>query len=334
MKSEIKKIVLVFGLVFFFLGAAFSLSIKDFSLSIEPLFGMKYGQVDEYVFLNYPKQSSDKLSELNWEISPELYGGVKIRGGWKGIFQESFFTAGIPMRTGLMKDSDWRNTQFTTANGGNTVKTNYSESDNYLEYDFSFGFKGGYEFQFFDWLKIKPALAFEYQNIKFVGKNGDGWYGTSKSGGGYYPYDDTRHQTVYNWDGQNIIAYNRIADYLWLGCDFSIDLSKIYTLSTGFFLAPYVYAISYDSHFLTNKDFADKTTGYFSAFKWNLGFECKIAKSHSILLTASYFYMTVIRGADYMKSNYEKNYIKSTSADGGAGARWFDLSLSYKLKIL
>ena len=311
----------------------FSVSLKDFSLSVEPLFGMKYGQIDEYVFLKASKQSSDKLSELNWEIKPELYYGIKIRGGWKGFFEESHFTAGIPMKSGQMLDSDWQNIQYTSANGGNTLQTNYSESDNYLDYDISFGFKGGYEFQIREIFKIKPAIAFEYQNIKFTGKNGTGWYGNSKSGGGYYAYDDTENQNVRDFSGKEVVKYQRITEYLWMGSDFSLDLPMGFSVNTGFFLAPYVYAISYDNHLLTKKDYADKTIGFFAAFKWNLGASYNINERHSISLNASYFYMRVISGDNYEKDSSQKSYSSSTLVDGGAGAKYFDLTLSYKFKI-
>ena len=314
--------------------SAFAVSLEDFSLSVEPLFGMKWGQIDEYVFFKNSNQSSDKLSELNWEIKPEFYCGLKIRGGWKGFFEETHFTAGIPMKSGQMMDSDWLNILYTSASGGNTLKTNYSESDNYLDYDFIFGLKSGYEFQIKEIFKIRPALAFEYQNIKFTGKNGKAWYGNSKSGGGKYAYDDTEHQIIHDFSGQEVVSYQRIADYIWLGSDFSLDLPMNFSVNAGFFLAPYVYAISYDNHLLTKNDYADKTVGIFSAFKWNLGVNYNISKRHSISINASYFYMSEIRGDDYSKTSSATSYQKDSTVDGGAGANWFDLSLSYKFKIL
>ena len=192
-----KKLLLSLALAFFSF-PIFSVSLKDFSLSVEPLFGMKWGQIDEYVLAKESNFSDDKLSELNWEIKPELYVGLKIMGGWKGFFQESYFSAGIPMKSGQMFDSDWLNAMpyslspsdgVTYANAvSHDYKTCYSEHDNYLEYDFSFGFKGGYEFKIFDIFKIKPSIAFEYQNIRFSGKDGEGWYGygSRKKSGDYY----------------------------------------------------------------------------------------------------------------------------------------------------
>ena len=334
-----KKLLFVLSAIFFST-QMFAVSLEDFSLSVEPLFGMKWGQIDEYVFLKESNFSDDKLSELNWEIKPELYGGIKVQGGWKGFFEESFFTAGIPMRSGLMFDSDWQNIQYTAANGGNTLQTNYSESENYLDYDFSFGFKGGYEFKVSEIVKIRPAIAFEYQNIKFTAKNGFGWYGNTVGTSGYhdygpwYGYSDTENRTLFDFSGQIVIEYQRVSDFLWLGSDFSVDLPRCFIVTTGFFLAPYVYAVSFDAHNLRNYDFADRTAGYFAAFKWNLGAEYKITDRHSILLAANYFYMRVLRGDNYQKESQSSSYTHVSSCDGGAGAKWFDLTLSYRFKIL
>ena len=328
--------------------SAFAVNWEDFSLSVEPLFGLKCGQIDEYVFLKESNFSNDKLSELNWEIKPELYYGIKIQGAWRRFFEESYFSTGIPMETGLMMDSDWQNNQPTAVAlenaQGRNYKTAYSEHDNHLDYDINFGFKGGYKFKIFDWFTAKPAIAFEYQNIKFTGKNGKGWYGygsdenqSFRAKNGYYAaYNDSENQTVIKFSGR-IITYNRIADYLWLGSDFSFiipcEFLKNFTFDTGFFFAPYVYAVSYDSHLGREYDFADKTTGFFAAFKWNLGTEYKINERHSILLSANYFYMRVLRGDDYQKKSSETTYNKSNDCDGGAGAKYFDMTLSYRFKI-
>ena len=336
-----KKII--FSLAFALLSlSAFALNLENFSLSVEPLFGMKWGQIDEYVFFNNCAYDDDKLSELNWEIKPEFYYGLKISGGWKDFFGESYFSAGIPKETGLMIDSDWLNVSVSNAQDYQ-YKTNYSESDNRLDYDINFGFKGGYDFQIKDFINIKPALAFDYSNIKFTASGGTGWYGKSASiDGRYYaPYSDTENRDVHNFSGR-VITYKRIAYTFWLGSDFSIALplpdfltgdSQSLSLNTGFFISPYVYAVSFDAHLSRKSDFADLTVDYFSAFKWNLGLTYEFNSRHSLSINANYFYMKVLRGDDYEKTSSDTNYTKSTYADGGAGAKYFDINLSYKFKI-
>ena len=333
-----KKIFLSLAFACFSL-PLFAINWEDFSLSVEPFLGLKSGQVDEYVFLKNSNFSDDKLSELNWEIKPEWYYGLKAHGEWKNFFEETQISFGIPMNTGLMMDSDWRNIQYSASSGGNTAQTNYSESDNHLDYDISFSLKGGYEFTVKEIFKIKPAAAFEYHNIKFTGKGGTAWYGnTINTGechdyGPWYNYNDSNHRTILGFSGKDVISYQRSIDFLWLGSDFSVILPKNFEVSTGFFFAPFVYAISYDSHLLTKIDYADKTIGFFGAFKWNLGATYNITEKHAVSLSASYFYMRVLRGDDYEKASSASSYKKSSSAEGGAGAKYFDLTLSYRFKI-
>lgn len=324
----------------------FSLNLEDFSLSVEPLFGMKWGQVDEYVFTKKSNFSDDKLSELNWEIKPEWYCGVKFQSEWKSFFAETGLKIAVPGEAGKMMDSDWLNAQTSNMSGGvssekaagHDYKTCYSEHDNNLDYDVSFEIKGGYEFNIREIFKIKPSVGFEYDNIKFTGYNGTGWYGYGKdrnfyTNNRYYAaYDDEENQRVEKFSGR-VITYKRISDYIWLGSDFSADFYGKFLLKAGFFFAPYVYAVSYDSHLERENYFADLTTGFFSAFKCNFGMEYKITGRHSILINANYFYMSVIRGDDYEKSSASTTYTLSSLCDGGAGAKYLDINLSYRFKI-
>lgn len=335
--------VLIFAFLSF---SSFAVSLEDFSLSVEPLFGMKYGQIDEYVFLKKSNFSNDKLSELNWEIRPEWYYGFNIHGGLKQFFVETGLKFGVSGETGQMMDSDWFNAQTSSMPygvsskkaAGHDYKTHYSEHDNNLDYDINFNIKGGYEFRIFEIFGIKPSLSYDYQNIKFTGRNGKGWYGLGRNREFYdlyeyyASYDDTANQYSQEFSGR-VITYQRELSLFWLGSDFSVDLPLHFSVTAGFFFAPYVYAVSYDCHLTTNVDYADLTKGSFSAFKWNLGAEYKLNDRHSFSIIASWFRMNELRGENYEKKNSKSSFKKSSAVEGGAGARWFDLTFSYKFKI-
>lgn len=342
MHNSMKKIIFSLAFAFFSL-SAFALNWEDFSLSVEPLFGLKAGQVDEFVFLKDSQASSDTLSELNWEIKPELYYGLKIRGTWKDFFEESYITAGIPLKTGVMTDSDWLNIETEgLPSSVYSYKTCFSEHDNELAYDIQFGFKGGYDFSVLPWLHILPAIAFDYANFKFNGKNGSGLYGYGSDGAaffkenGYYAsYDDAENQYVVDFSGYDVISYQRVIYYFWLGTDVSFVLPYHFAVDAGFFFTPYVYAVSYDSHKYGSKkvDYADLTYDFFSAFKGSLGVTYAISERHSVSLTAGYFYLRTMRGNDYSKLSTSKTYSLDESVEGGAGAHYFDVTLSYRFKI-
>ncbi len=333
MEPAMKKIIS--ALIFITLSfSGFALSSEDFSLSVEPLFGMKWGQIDEYVFLKECTYDDDKLSELNWEIKPEFYGGAKVSGSWKKFFGELQFSAGFPMQTGLMMDSDWLNAD-TAGLEDYQYKTNYSESDNYLDYDYTFEIKAGYDFEPYknDFLRVsvKPFAGLYFNSISFDAEGGSYWYGETVNGTYQLPWNDSSTKEEH-FTGK-VISYKRTSYIFWLGFDSDIELSKNFILNAGFKFSPYLYAESIDTHWLKQKMFADKTPGYFGAFKWNLGAEYKIAKRHSVLLNASYFYMRVLRGDSFAKSTTSKTYAKDTTDDGGAGAKHFDISLSYRFKF-
>ena len=315
----------------FFSLSIFALNVEDFSLSVEPMMGIRNGQIDEYVFLKNSKYSDDKLSELNWEIKNEIIMGAKLHSSWRHFFSELSFSFGIPRNSGEMRDSDWLNIQYTNQSSY-LYKTNYSESDNHLDNDFSFGIKGGYDFLIKERFHIKPAIAFDYSNIKFTAKGGTCWYGKSKTGGGYYAYNDQKNQTASTLSG-SVIDYKRVSDYLWLGSDFSVTLPKNFIINAGFFFSPYAYVVSYDTHLVRGDEFADLTIGYFSAFKGNLGTTYEITKRHSVSLTAAFFYLKTIRGDSYSKKSGENFFKNLDSTKGGAGAKYFDITVSYKFKI-
>lgn len=333
-----KKLILSLAIAFFSF-SAFAVNLEDFSLSVEPLFGLRRGQIDEYVFLKKSNFSNDKLSELNWEIRPEWYYGFNIHGGLKQFFVETGLKFGVSGETGQMMDSDWLNAQTTSKKAaGHDYKTCYSEHDNHLDYDINFKIKSGFEFKIFEIFGIKPSFSYDYQNIKFTGKNGKGFYGYGKdqnfyNENKYYAaYDDTANQYVKEFSGR-VITYQRELSLLWLGSDFSVDLPLHFSLTAGFFFAPYVYAVSYDCHLTKNEDYADLTKGSFSAFKWNLGAEYKLNDRHSFSIIASWFRMNELRGENYEKESSKSSFKKSSAVDGGAGARYFDLCFSYRFKL-
>ncbi len=304
----------------------------DFKLSLEPLAGFRYGQIDEYVFLKQCDYSDDKLSELNWELKNEYYAGANIEAGWKKIFIKTTFTAGIPMQTGSMTDSDWLNAQVANA-GDYQYKTCYSSHDNYLEYDFSFGIKSGYDFDLLEKekfsLKVRPFLGFDYNIIKFKGKNGSGSYGYGSSP--YLEYND-ENSLEYTYSGK-VISYQRQTYLTWLGFETVFELFSRYRLNTGFQFSPYLYAESIDTHWIRSDMFADTNPGYFSAFKWYAGHCVKINTRNSINLNLQWLYIRVLRGDDYSKSVSASKWSKDSTVDGGAGEFYFDMSLGWKVRI-
>lgn len=307
----------------------------DFSLSVEPLIGIKNGQVNEYVFLKESNYDCDKLSELNWEIKNEFYSGLKLNGGYKNVFLEAGFTAGLPLKCGTMKDSDWlnNNSSEVTKISGHDYKTSYSESDNYIDYDISANLKTGYSFKLPELkkisTKISPFFEFEYQLFKFTAKNGTAWYG-SKTEGYYAAWNDEENRSIEYFSG-DVISYKRQNFIFWLGGSIAFNLPKDFSVGAGFKFSPFVYSESIDCHHLRGLYFLDIVSDFCSLFNYNFNTEYKIDSKKSICLNADYLYMKTLRGKSY--SSDSQKWSKDTElkdSEGGADQHCFNISLSFK----
>lgn len=307
----------------------------DFSFSVEPLIGVKNGQVNEYVFLKESNYDCDKLSELNWEIKNEFYSGLKLNGGYKNVFLEAGFTAGFPLECGTMKDSDWlnNNSSEVTETSGHDYKTNYSESDNYIDYDISASLKTGYSFKLPELkkisTKISPFFEFEYQLFKFTAKNGTGWYG-SKTDGYYAAWNDEKKRSIEYFSG-DVISYKRQNFIFWLGGSIAFNLPKDFSVGAGFKFSPFVYSESIDCHHLRGLYFLDIVSDFCSLFNYNFNTEYKIDSKKSICLNADYLYMKTLRGKSYSSDSQKwskDNELKDS--EGGADQHCFNISLSFK----
>lgn len=335
-----KKIIIPAITSFFILPALIFADVRkeDFSFSIEPLFGLKNGVVDEFVYKLDCAYDDNKWSELNWDIKNELYGGLKLNGEFRNIFLETSFTAGIPKSSGITKDSDWRNIECTNAEDYQ-YKTNYSEHDNYFDYDIGAKVKAGYSFKLLQDKKVKLALKpfaeFQYENFQFTCKDGTCWYG-AYSNGHFARWNDWDNQADNSGDKSgDVMSYQRQNLIIWLGGDIEVALPKNFTVFTGFKFSPYLYSESIDSHYLTSTYYLDITPGYFGAFDCNLGVEYAFTKRQSITLGAEGFYMRELEGDDYI-NNTKKWYRngKAKDADGGSAQRYINITLSYKYKFL
>ena len=314
---------------------AFPAKSRDFVFFAEPIFGIRNGQVDEYVFLKKCAYDSDKLSELNWEIKNEFYGGIRTGFEWGNFFSEFSVSGMLFSQKGLMADSDWMNT--TVANAENyQYKTNYSESDNFLSKDYSIGAKIGCSFWLFEndfaSISIKPFAGFTFSAIAFDAKNGTAWYG-NYIGAYQAPYDDSENRSVYDFSGMNLISYERKSYIAWLGFDFFSEISEKFVAGAGFSFSPYLYAESIDTHHQKNAMFGDKTTGCFGAFGWRLSAEYIISDRFSVLLGAEFFFMRVLRGNSYQKTVSASKYKLDSSSEGGAASHFLDIALSCRLKL-
>ena len=339
-----KKLLLTALAAVFSSVSVFALNPEDFSLTVEPVFGVKNGTLGEYVFLKQSNYDDDLLSYLDWEIKNEIYAGFKAAGGYRNIFASITLKTAFSQSGGIMTDSDWFNNIPSGVSGGvadltscSNYKTCYSESDNYIDSDFTFEIKSGYTFRPTEVFTILPYISYEYSDIKMSGKNGWGKYGDAGYGsyGYYFPWNNNSDLTNRSEDftGKKVISYERAKNIFWLGSDFHLNLPQNIFLNLGAQFSPYIYVLSIDQHHLTYTDYADETPGYFSAFRFSADTGITIKKSHTLSIGFSYFYMQKLRGTNYSKSSSKSTYSKDTIVEGGADEYYWEIYISYKYKI-
>lgn len=321
-------------ITFLFFIVQFSILIAhDFHFSLEPKIGIKCGQISEFVFLKNSFYDDDKLSELNWEIKNEFFIGIESEIEYKGFFCKTQLSFGIPAKTGLMIDSDWLNVQIPNLENYQ-YKTNYSESNNFLEKDILIGIQIGkkikaYENKFLSFY-ANPFIGFDYSSIKFTAKDGTAWYG--KNLPPVSRWNDVKNSSISKLSG-DVVSYERSTYIFWIGQDFYFDFSK-FLCNLGFQIAPFIYSESIDTHFKRNKNFADKTAGFLSAYKLTFNAGYKINSQNFIMLNSDLFFTEKLRGDSYSKSTSKTKYSKIQDSDGGASENYFNISISWRYIFL
>jgi hypothetical protein len=307
----------------------------DWKLSLEPVFGSRIGTVGEYVFMQDTDGKYQKLSELDWNQLPSFYIGYSADVSWKDIHLDGAFKAFVPSECGMMSDSDWLNLE---QHKDIYTKTNYSESDNYLDTRFSACAKLSYEFHADNHLSIAPEASFEYDYFSFTGKNGTAWYGKKDASTGLRNPYDSSDRTVYDFSGKTVISYKRTSCFTWIGFTLSFTPVERWKYSLSASVAPYIHTESQDHHYLTAYYFIDITSSIFSGYKAATSAAFSVNDCLSICMTVEGLFETVAEGNDYASTYENSDYALvydsyGNQILGGAGEMYVDVSLSAVWKL-
>lgn len=303
-----------------FLSAAVCFA-ENTHLFLEPLFGVRYGTLNEYVFKNSSTVSYHKLSQLDWEAKPLFYAGGKASVSYK-LFDFSFYGGGFfPGRCGTMYDSDWLS-DFDA-----TMKTNYSASDNILNAGAFCGTSFSASFAPLSFLEIAPSVSIDYERYSFTAK--DGWclYGWT------IPYNDERVEKKY-FSG-DVIDYSRNHLFTWLGLSIRLKPFSAITFVAEGSAAPFIYIDSLDYHILRGNYFYDVMYGFFKGWKFNSEVIWNINSRFSLKASAAFTRINCIKGTTYSSSSENGPYSESKKSDSesGAGADFWNWSLSIEYRL-
>ena len=309
----IRKVVVF--LVFTLCLAQKMTAFETFKFSVAPKYAFQNGQVDEIVLYS----NGNQLSELNWQIDKMSLLGFNATVGWEMILIEANCLWGIPKASGAMYDSDWLN----TSNYG--MKTNYSESSNFVDSLGDLQLKLGVDIKTWDFLHIIPYLGLSYNRAKFSANGGTYWYGDTSSTGLPYcvSYDSTEAKKGSFGSDVEVITYEREMFNYQLGVKAKYEFLTRFTLSADFALAVFTQVNSIDHHILKDNTsspayYLDKMQGLFSCFDVAAELDVKIWKGLSAGLGFRFDYLRLTQGIDYIKKSSDPKYAKAS--DGSSAA--------------
>lgn len=309
-------------LFFLFLMCAFTGKISAFDLfqfSVAPKYALHNGQLNEYVLY----KNGNNLSELNWEIKNISLLGFNATMSWEMILLEAECMWGFPKASGNMLDSDWLN----ESNYG--MKTNYSVSENSVEYLGNLEVRLGVNVKIFDFWYLIPYVNISYSKINFNAENAYGWYGNDR-----YSTDRAFHywsdpEASYMKTGSLCpIEYERETFNYGMGTKFRFSFFKRFTFSLDLGLAIFTQINSIDKHYITmNKSsynsYLDKMQGFFKSFNIGTELELKIWKGLSAGAGFKFLYISKTIGNDYQKTSSETKYsLNSTFNAAASGYSW------------
>lgn len=287
-----------------------------FFLSVTPLCGYEYGQIDELAYAADSSGKNQKSGELNWEIKPSFYAGAMITGGWKFISLSGYFTGTIPGSCGSLYDSDWHNLDDT--------KTCYSYSDNTLTRSFQWGATLAVSLPLGDKCALAASAAFDYKTISFSAANGKGWYGKLNSSTDSYYAWNSSYVTTTSFSGETVNTYDWSGMFWWYGLSLLLTPNNKLSVTASASISPYSSIYAKDYRCLTGYTYTDVMEGENSIFKFEIN-------ASALLSWRFYFYsdLTILLSKEiYGTDKYSSNGSTDVQSTGTAGAKINDCRVS------
>lgn len=343
--SVFRRQILIIAFIFILL-PSFSLSIPAPGITLSPFTEVFSGEAREHVYFN------DKiLSELVWDMKPMITAGLGVQMEWTdGLRIEADASAGFPVNTGAMEDSDWLN----LLTNGRNVKTTFSAHDADLEYSYLASVKAGWDIPLpFDSLpftsekiRVIPRIGFRYMTWKWNGKDGYVQH-PDVPGSPSLPdgiYQDWNEGTPKSPAKGTVISYSQEYFIPTAGISVSVPVGTQFRLDFGFTGSLWVTCTGTDHHFIPTSgwDFTysihsdlyidSLSGGYFG--EGDITLRWKAMPRIVFFLEGKITGISDLRGATYGKQYPSTTYIKyQESNGGGADLNTFSLKLGIETKI-
>ncbi len=333
-------------LMFIMLPGAF-LFAGDFSFSASPVYSLRYGVQNEYVFVENLLDEEKKLSELNWQEHWLNFAGINLSAGWKNLKISSTTRAALPGKAGKVYDSDWLNLLRDYASLQNSldpeisgIKTNYSETGCFLNYNFIESLELSYSVAETPELVISPVIGFDYNNSKYTSLGGEVWAGNTKynTAGNYKgQYNgDGDSSSHFDWAEDHIVLeLSRISVFTWLGFRAEYTPVKNINLNTSLGFCPYANIQSLDFHPERSTYFLDKMQSFFCGIKASIKATWTPCGNSHHSLYAGFDAMSTanIPGITYICNDGSGDFLLSNTNTSGSSFQWLEFTAGYRFSL-
>jgi outer membrane protease len=326
--STIKKITGFVILTAFFLSPAFAETANGgYGFTLSPYIGILYGHSEEIVYKESPNQNLYQ-SELLWDLKPLLYVGLgadfrpQDSLSERGLIAALSFKTGLPLRSGIIEDSDWDNLE------PNYYLTRYSRHDVYSKTAILLDASAGYFWRFAGSLALSVYGEFSFMHFSWSGRDGYYQYASTNSEGLYLPWDSSLPKVYDVYNSLEVIRYMQNWFILSPGVSLDWDMNRLFSMKAFFNYSPLIYCADRDDHFpdhFWHRTYFDYL--YFGHYLKSGG-ELILSPSQniSLSLSASYKRITGARGDTIYQSVRYKD-------EAGAGYSALDLGLAVKFRL-
>jgi len=310
----------VFLVLVSFSAGAQAESKKAHSFTYGASFGLLSGEAEEIV---YRSSSTDKYnSHLLWQMKPLLLAGINLRYDWQnranstsaaavffsGFFVDASFDYGIPGKTGLMEDRDWRMPQTNWL-------TDYSVHDNKTRSALFANLEIGKSFPINEF-RLSVFLSYRFMHFSFAA-----------SGGSFLYPPDSEAGHSYEPKPADIVTYRQRWHVISPGVSFYGEFNRYFDIDISFRASPLIFSSSFDEHLDLYFEIVNSNMAWGLFVEPGLVFSFKPVPLCAITFSLSYTSISGTRG----DSTYKYTAYSDTYRDiGGAGYSAFDAAIGVK----
>ncbi len=312
----------IFAVLLFFLGGrSYAADIltkpEPFTLTLEPVFGVTAGSVDEYVYDN-----GYMLSRLIWDLKPLFYAGMSASVTVFGADISASLTLGLPGYSGVMEDFDYMNYD--------SAVTHYSISAAKILSWLQTGVSLGYRLNLLDRFTLTPFWEFRYRLVRWGAYDG------------YVQYPPEREAPYTEWSQEGdkqfltgcVITYRQEYLFTGFGISASARISRRFSASLLFRFSPLVWCTALDDHILRRTEFLDVMSGGYT-LGGEIGVLFSLTERNALRLGCGYEYTGKLRGRSYSRqTGTVSSEYSSLATNGGTESSLFSVTLSMTSRIL